>query len=226
MKIIGIALLVLAAAAATNSNTLYHDGIIAGVVYDSINARPLDGAIVHLSGTTHTALTNDAGRFQFENIPSGRYTATFSHPSLDSIPARPKSISVNVTQTDTAHIQLGVPALPTVMAAACPMLTPGERSVSAVVFGTVRDKNGNALSGARVRAQGSGLRETRTSGNMYADQKATFRTETDAAGYYLLCGLPKEIQVDVQAIAPRHSGVTRQFAVTFPPYRRVDFTLK
>jgi hypothetical protein len=58
-------------------------GVIAGVVTDEVAKRPVRRVTVTLNGgdiTNLLGITDDAGRFEFRGLPSGRYTLTAARP--------------------------------------------------------------------------------------------------------------------------------------------------
>ena len=207
------------------SSKLVSDGAVSGVVFDSIGGRPLANAAVYISGTVHRTMTNEAGRFELNNIPPGRYLIAFTHPLLDSLPALPAPRSVQLNPLDTANIELSVPPARTTMANVCSAIGANDRLVSGAIFGTVRDERGNAMANVRVRAESAGNRDRMRSGNRYADEPLTVETETDAAGRYILCGVPFDVIVDVSVLATNRSTPAQPVRLTRVPYRRVDFSL-
>jgi hypothetical protein len=70
---------------------------LAGTIFDSLRAEPLAGARVYLEGTPYETRTDSAGGFRIEDLPEGRYQATFTHPHLDSLravhPPRPVDLA-------------------------------------------------------------------------------------------------------------------------------------
>ena len=64
--------------------------VIRGVVFDSLNMRPLAEATVQIaaaSGTSwvRTYETDSNGAFEFTAVPSGTYLIGFFHASLDAL---------------------------------------------------------------------------------------------------------------------------------------------
>jgi hypothetical protein len=67
---------------------------VSGVVFDSVAARPLTGAIVQLVPAAERAValsvqTDQSGSFAFDSLGAGRYLLGFFHPLLDSLGWRP-----------------------------------------------------------------------------------------------------------------------------------------
>ncbi len=76
---------------------LYSQGDIKGVVVDSQNNTPLQGANVVLKELKRGISTNNEGRFLFENIAAGDYTIQVSFVGYQE-----EKIKVNVTDKDLA----------------------------------------------------------------------------------------------------------------------------
>ena len=73
MKIHGLILFIL-------FSSLYgENGLLTGNVTDDTNNSPLIGANVILEGTSLGAATDDKGKYEIKNIPTGNYTITVSY---------------------------------------------------------------------------------------------------------------------------------------------------
>ena len=140
---------------------------LVGSVTDSTSGAPLGGALVELIGTPYSGKTDTAGRFRIDALPPGRYTATFSHPRLDSLPlavAPEREVELRVGQT--MRVAFAVPPLHRLAQAACPTLTSGQVSDGTtsgavvgeemgIAHGTVWDSTGAAVAGAEVQMRWS-----------------------------------------------------------------------
>src|SRR5687768_9798305 len=58
---------------------------LVGVAFDSLKGEPLRDAVVAVRGLPASAVTDDRGRFVFDNVPPGRQTIVVQHPVLDSL---------------------------------------------------------------------------------------------------------------------------------------------
>ncbi len=184
------------------AQSLAHDGVLRGALYDSVRGGPLRSATVYLSGTAHYGVTNEAGRFEVKAVPAGRYTVTFTHPSLDSLPALPEPKNVSVATGDTVHIELAIRPLAELIARRC-----GRVSEGAVLFGQVRNARGSAVANAIVRVGGIGYK-------------------TGADGEYTLCGLPLGRQHNVRVLIADEVVAESQVNIPGLPAQRFDFNLK
>jgi hypothetical protein len=94
-------------------------GILTGAVWDSTRGGPLSGATVSLSGTSHEAVTDSAGRFAMMELPEGVYTTAISHPILDTLGVVPPGVEVEITPDQVVEAELGIPSHETLLAMMC-----------------------------------------------------------------------------------------------------------
>jgi hypothetical protein len=201
----------------TQHENLARAGVISGLVHDSVRGRPLADALVYLSGTTHRAQTDTAGRFAISGVPEGAYSLAFTHPVLDSMPALPLPREVRVAALDTTAADLGTSSFATQLALCCGGKAGG------VLFGYVRDTDGT-VSNALVSA--TFQRNPKAGGDPRVEQTIRLEVRTDASGQYLFCGLPFDSPVQLRA-ARRDEPPVRATASVHPlPYHRVDLQLR
>jgi TonB-linked SusC/RagA family outer membrane protein len=83
-------------------------GAVQGVVVDAATATPLANAQVTIQGTTLGTLTNEQGRFELRNVPSGTHTL---HVQRIGYAALTREIAISEGQTTTANISLAESAV-------------------------------------------------------------------------------------------------------------------
>lgn len=179
---------------------------LVGRVQDEEAGAPLAGALVRLSGTDHRATTDDHGRFELPDLPTGSYTVTFEHPTLTRYQVTPEPTTVALSAGRTESLDLVLPGdfrltrLRQRCAAAGPdtALAPD----TGIIAGEVRNaRTGEPLRGVTVRvlweryALEVGVREHRHG----------VEARTDRGGGFLVCGVatdrPARIEVDGAARA-------------------------
>jgi hypothetical protein len=190
----------------SSEQTLTHDGTINGAVYDSVAGRPLAGALVYLSGTSHQATTDENGRYEIRGVAAGRYTISFSHAALDSMPLPPEPRTLEVRQLEPSTADLAIkPA-----AGQLTELCAGYRG-HGVVFGFVRNDRASGVADAAVTMQAGTLRAV---------------ARSDAAGSYFICNVPLDAPFTVQAARSEQRSPMVPLRITRLPFRRLDLTLK
>jgi hypothetical protein len=163
-------------AASTDTGT----ATVAGVVYDSVDDRPLAGATVFLADDYTTAAKTDMlGGFRLEGVPAGKHVLGFFSPLTDSLDLPVLTDSVLVPQHGRTKVTLAVPA------------SDGCRptSASTTIVGFVESvANGAPLAGVRVQA------EWQVAGGSITMRG---RASSDDRGRYRLCGVPVGETVDL-----------------------------
>ena len=157
--------------------------LLVGLVYDSVNAEGLAGAVVKVQGYQDSVLTDGEGRFRLAIPASGDQMVTVAHPRsrlLQQGTTRPALLSLG----DTTRVDFSVSSLASFVRALCG--TPG-RGRSGVV-GMAWGSDGKPAAGYEVRVRwntsGGGLKEE--------------RRDVRADGLYSLCELPPDQSLPVR----------------------------
>jgi hypothetical protein len=190
--------------AGLGTTTIVARHAISGIVFDSVNMRPLPGARVYLSGTPFTVLAGQNGRFQFDSIPAGEYLLAFTHPRLDSLPRYPEPVRI-AAQGNLTDLVVATPSAQQIANSLCSSeewaraakLSQDTSSANrGVIFGTVGRTSGAydeimiEAHWARITYSGPG---TMLRTDHMSDLKQSgygFGVMTDEAGFYALCRLP------------------------------------
>lgn len=162
---------------------------VTGVVHDSLRSQgPLAGAEVVLLGAGLRTRTDSLGRFAFATVPEGAQGVAYWAPWLDSLGLPPLRASL-----DAPTIILATPSRATFQRALCgTALDDGQ----GVLLGDVRAPDGMPQDSVLVLAE---WQETAIGrGGIVRQGVATVDT-TDAVGSYVLCGVPTEATVTLQA---------------------------
>ena len=171
---------------------------VEGTVYDSIARAPLAAVTVLFANAddpaarSHSAVTDERGRYTLPDIPPGRYLATFFPTPLDSmgLESPPRDVTL---RDGRQRIDLATPSPATLMRTAC-----GESpDSSALLFGHVRRTGTHEpVAGAVVTVEWSEM-VVDAAGLRSRDRRES--VETTGPGFFAMCGLPGEVAVTVRA---------------------------
>jgi hypothetical protein len=170
-------------------------GSISGTVFDSLRTRtPLANATVVLIERSKYATTDPRGHFRLDSVPDGRYTLGFMHPMLDSLDIEPPTVSVVVAGGREAIVTLFTPGPAAAVALMCPDVRDPE---AGVIVGHVRDVDDHsALASATV---GTDWTEFSVTTGKQSSQRIRAAIKTKPSGVYLLCGVPINVPLQLQA---------------------------
>ena len=151
--------------------------LLVGLVYDSVNAEGLAGAVVKVQGYQDSVLTDGEGRFRLAVPASGDQVVTVAHPRsnlLQQGTTRPALLSLG----DTTRVDFTVSSLASFVRALCGTPARGRAGVVGMAWGS--DGKPAAGYGVRVRwnTSGGGVKEE--------------RRDVRADGLYALCELPPD----------------------------------
>lgn len=191
---------------------------IEGVATDSIEGRPLSGALVFLARrtsdttVTRSAITDTAGRFAFDSLPPGDYVVSLESSLLDSLEVALPVESIAVAAGDRKTVHLTIPSGAGLRALFCPGVV--FRSGTGVLLGRVQDaRDERPLRGASLSLRWSEttvdrrtLRATNTAQGV--------DLQTDSLGRFLVCGAPTETYLDLTASARSYQDVPLQLVVS------------
>jgi len=165
-----------AAAAASGTST------IAGqVVTDETAARPVRRAIVTISGdlpSNRSAVTDEDGRFAFNNLPAGRFTVSARKVAF---------IDANYGAT-----RPGRPGTPLSLSAGQQATITIRMARGAVVAGLVADRDGRPVPGAQVTAERAraSAASNPTVGTVTTDDRGRYRIFGLLPGEYVIAAKP------------------------------------
>lgn len=193
---------------------------VRGRLTDSVTHRVFVGARVQLvsqedpSAEGQRVVSDSLGSFAFAAVAPGRYLLGFDHPRLDSLGMETVLRSITIPDgVATMDADLGLPSARTLAGALC----GSRRDTTGVIIGRVRD--------ARADTARGGARVTATWGELVIDARsvrnasAEVSTVTGTDGRYVLCGVPTDVAVLLQARASASdtAQLTSGIDVLFPP---------
>ena len=156
-----------------------------GLAYDSLRSAPLAGAFISLAGSSRSAISDSAGRFQFDSLATGTYTLVLHHDVLDSVGFSGRTARVTVGTRD-AQVVIAVPSFPTLWRAACGGTPP--RADSGFVYGVVRSTDDRPVRGVKVAVAWNDLSYTKVTG--FDEKSWGASIPVDSLGNFALCGVP------------------------------------
>ena len=177
-------------------------GIAIGVVFDSVRAKPLSGAIIRLDSSGLVTRADDNGRFRLDSIPPGLHHLRVEHPVLDTLGVALRSPAENFQPGAPIIVLMATPSPETLIRMVC---TPAWRARGPAAFmGRVREADtGTPAEGAKVSLVwyeievSAGLRRT----------PRVREATVGADGTYRICGLPAQLEGRVQVMSgPLTSG--------------------
>ena len=183
--------------------------VVTGVAVDSVRGGYLRGAIVSVSGTALSAITDSSGRFRIDSVPPGTRYLEVMHPLLDSIALAVRSPQREMKANDTTAFIISVPSAATIVSAKC---TPEERARGAgALLGTVNEADTESpIAGAQVSVEWTEYQLTRRTMNRIPQKRIG---SVRADGSYRVCGIPDDLVTG--AVAYRGADSTGTVTVSF-----------
>src|SRR5688500_456544 len=188
---------------------------ISGSVFDSLANRSLARASVQIADArdgawSRMAAADDAGRFQFADVPMGTYLLGFFHPKLDSLSISSQTLRVDVRTEQPMHVRLAIPSARTLARSVC-----GEKSVSdsaGLLVGYLRSaETSMPRSGGSLNIRWS---EVIVEKNSVRRLTPTVDVATAPTGSFAVCGLPTGTSLLVQGTSASDSSGA--FEITIP----------
>ena len=183
---------------------------ISGIVYDSLNTRPLAGALVQLApsdlrGHVSSDRTDSLGNFIIPDVKPGDYIIGFTHPFLDSLGLEVPPRKLHVDGTTRPTISLVTPAPNSVRAQLCAATGPSDST--GLMLGFLRDADsGVHLDSGRVVLEWTEVHVSQDGKSIVPESKSVSAQAT-RAGWYALCGVPTAGSLGARAeVGSRASG--------------------
>ena len=178
----------------------YRSGTIEGVVLDSLDVEPVEGATVLLDESMQTK-TDDEGRFRFTSLTQGRYGVSAVNPALDSFGLAPPPVYVDAIPGEVVSVRLQSSGLMASLVALCQQPEVAEGNLG-VLVGYVHDASGNPAIGSNIKISWQEIVRS-TTGRFGLDEVFTSQdwesnlTVERTDGFYWACGIPRGASVDV-----------------------------
>ncbi|MEO8879893.1 MAG: carboxypeptidase regulatory-like domain-containing protein [Gemmatimonadaceae bacterium] len=190
-----------------------------GVVYDSLDRRPLANATVQIVSSpaghgAYAAMSDSLGRFHIDDVRAGSYVAGFLHPRLDTLGILAATKSVIVGE-GAAHLSLAIPSAATITRAIC--ATPAtSRKASSDSTGLLVGHVFDGVTGATLGASSIVLDMPTLvfGGNTTRSEVQHVRVHTNDDGWFAMCGLEAD---DYQVHAEHGTRATGTVDITIGP---------
>ena len=199
-RVVACAIVIAAAQPATVSAQLAR---VRGRVFDSVTALPLAGARVEFVNADDRArivfsTTSDSlGRFVVDSLARGRYIAGFLHPMLDSLGLAFTQRQLTVNADGDVRVDLAVPAPERIQTALCGRGS-GQDTTGVLLGYVLNAHNFTAIDTATVIAQWAEI----SFGQNGMSRRLLYQTaQSDAEGWFALCGVPAATSVVVRAVS-------------------------
>ena len=181
------------------------DGVVAGVLRDSVSGGPLAGADIVLrdwdaaaaflprppaAEAPFSAVTDDAGTFRVAGLPDGVYAVGVDHPTLRAARVRLNETRVVVEDRTSDALELWSPSEETIFARACPGSTA--YGSTGAVLGVARDPvTGLPVPGVDIEVVWR-VRDTRFVGRevMQNDRLEAAGDVSGEHGEFVICRVP------------------------------------
>ncbi|HZE09058.1 MAG TPA: carboxypeptidase-like regulatory domain-containing protein [Gemmatimonadaceae bacterium] len=168
---------------------------IAGIVFDSLNARYLAHAEVIVEGSNRSVLTDSLGRFVVDTLPPGIYQVGVFHPILDTLGISLATQPFRLGPDSATTIVLAVPSARTLARDACGRRERGNES--AIVGRVVDPETLQRVQRAEVSVAWREIQTSQSPG--LVETPRIVRDTTDSLGEFKLCGLPSSLNASLQA---------------------------
>jgi hypothetical protein len=170
---------------------------VVGGVIDSIDGRPLDGAIVIVDGTPRQAIVDSTGRFRIDSIPPGDHALGVFHPLLDSLNLSVASKNLTFTAGGTTAVILATPSASSLIAMYCSD-ADRQRGPAAVIGRVLATDSDDPIKDATVRYTSVSIVVSKDVGlkhNTYTNV-----AKVSPSGLFTMCGLPTTSGGSVRAV--------------------------
>jgi hypothetical protein len=169
---------------------------IVGVVGDSVDGAPLQGAEVVVSGVAASVITDSLGRFTIDSLAPGTYQVGVFHPLLESLGITLATKPFVIGPDSAGVVNLSVPSVPTLVRRYCGAEQPA--STPSSVAGRVLDPDTDApIAGARVSIAWTEVTVSKETGVVRNPHE--LHTETNGSGFFKLCALPSDLDGTLEA---------------------------
>jgi hypothetical protein len=172
---------------------------LSGTVWDSTLSAPLSGASVQAVRADdptrlRTTTTDVRGSFRLDSLAPGDYAVVVYHPRLDSLGIELLTRGVTV-RGDNERVALPVPSARTLIARVC----GAESAVRGDGYLRGRLRDADQPGATRVGTVQAEWQALRVEGRTVQRQMQAIQARTDSAGTFVLCGIPRNDNLQLRA---------------------------
>lgn len=180
------------------------EGWVRGTVVDSTTGRPLEGAVVFISGTNRSARTDDFGDFELSGVPEGAYTLLVDHPRIGELGIVSPTVPVEVDPGEVATARLELPSIRGLVADACGRVGGAAPDPTAAALAGVVRTGGADPGELTVRVSWTQVERVSSAGIGSAETQADI--VPDRLGRWGVCRIPVDTTVRVEVIRGEVTG--------------------
>ena len=163
---------------------------IVGVIADSVDGGPLQGAEVIVSGIAATVTTDSLGRFTIDSLTPGTYQVGVYHPLLESLGITLATKPFVIGPDSAGVVNLAVPSIPTLVRRYCGK--EQSQSAPSAIAGRVLDPDtDDPIPDAAISLAWTDIQVGKETGVVRTPHE--LHTETNSSGFYRICGLPSDL---------------------------------
>ena len=186
------------------------------------DGAPVPGARAFLSGTGHSSVTDRDGQFAMLDVTPGRYRLSFTHPRFDTLGVVGPVLEVHVT--DPTEHQLTMLTDEQIVGAVCQAPSgEGASLPRTLLYGYVREPSSPAVIPEALVTVA--WRSPMVRGPTVGVRNEALEVQSDATGYYQLCGIPTETPFTVRAARGTKRGAEHRADPLRSPIKRLDVEL-
>lgn len=202
---------------------------ITGTVYDSVAHAPLAGAIVQVARVdsssesvqrTFTAITDSAGRYVVEGVPTGRFAIGFQHDALSALGLDAPIRALEILDDRAIAIDLYVPSGHVIRALRCGTDGRGRDGMLAGYVTGARD--GAVRTAAQLEVFWT---EMVVKDGSMETVRLSARGRVSESGNYTVCGLPLEETLGIRVSDAGSRMIEGELLVPADAVVRHDFAL-
>ena len=180
---------------------------------------PIPGARAFLSGTSHSSVTDREGQFLMQDVSLGRYRLSFTHPRFDTLGLVGPVFEVHVTAASEHELTMLTDE--EIVRAVCQAAGREDGGQSrTLLYGYVREASSPAVVPEAIVT--AAWRSPIVRGPTVGVRNETLEVQSDATGYYQVCGIPAETAFTVRAARGTRRGPEHRVDPLRSPVMRRD----